>query len=191
VNARIRAGSRLKRFLCFILIGARCLRLPSWVLVPQIEDHWVIWPSFFCQMDIKLKRLELEVSSSSKLRMCMYSYILSPDIVLWIKGTLYTSVADTVTRVFNENLRLHSQERRELFAEQNRNQSCENLAVLAGSSRSAVWDSERNQPQFEDLNFSLLALSNRAHPESYASPQRRAVVARWMFQNYLSTTDAI
>jgi hypothetical protein len=34
VSARIRAGSRFKRFLCFVLIDVRCLRLP------QVADHW-------------------------------------------------------------------------------------------------------------------------------------------------------
>jgi hypothetical protein len=45
--ARIRAGSRFKRFLCFVLIAERCFRvplrcsrIPPGVLVPQIEDHY-------------------------------------------------------------------------------------------------------------------------------------------------------
>jgi hypothetical protein len=35
VSARIRARSRLKRLLCFVLIDVRCLR------VPQVEDHCI------------------------------------------------------------------------------------------------------------------------------------------------------
>jgi hypothetical protein len=45
-SARIRAGSRSKRFLCFILIDVRCFRLPSKMSsrtprenVPQVEDN--------------------------------------------------------------------------------------------------------------------------------------------------------
>jgi hypothetical protein len=34
VSARIRAGSRFKRILCFVLIDVRCSR------VVQVEDHW-------------------------------------------------------------------------------------------------------------------------------------------------------
>jgi hypothetical protein len=34
VSARIRAGSSFKRFLPFVLIGIRCVR------VPQVENHW-------------------------------------------------------------------------------------------------------------------------------------------------------
>jgi hypothetical protein len=36
VSARIRAGSRFKRFLCFVLIDVR------WFRVPQVEDHWCV-----------------------------------------------------------------------------------------------------------------------------------------------------
>jgi hypothetical protein len=46
VSARIRAGSRFKRFLCSVLIDVRCfsysltrLRVPSRVRIPQVEDH--------------------------------------------------------------------------------------------------------------------------------------------------------
>jgi hypothetical protein len=38
----IRAGSRFKRFLCFVLINVRCFRVPPGVRVPQVEDHWKI-----------------------------------------------------------------------------------------------------------------------------------------------------
>jgi hypothetical protein len=37
VSARIRAGSRFKRFLCFILIDVRCFRVLSGVRVPQLK----------------------------------------------------------------------------------------------------------------------------------------------------------
>jgi hypothetical protein len=39
VSARIRAGSRFKRFLCLVLIYVRCFRVPPWVRVTQVEDH--------------------------------------------------------------------------------------------------------------------------------------------------------
>jgi hypothetical protein len=39
VNARIRAGSRFKRFLWFVLIDVRCFRVPPGIRVPQVEDH--------------------------------------------------------------------------------------------------------------------------------------------------------
>jgi hypothetical protein len=34
LSVRIRAGSRFKRFLCFVWIDVRCFR------VPQVQDHW-------------------------------------------------------------------------------------------------------------------------------------------------------
>jgi hypothetical protein len=39
VSARIRAGSRSKRFLCFVLVDVRCLR------IPHVEDHCSVEPS--------------------------------------------------------------------------------------------------------------------------------------------------
>jgi hypothetical protein len=39
VSARIRAGSKFKRFLCFVLIDVRCFRLRPGVSVFQDEDH--------------------------------------------------------------------------------------------------------------------------------------------------------
>jgi hypothetical protein len=41
VSASIRAGSRSKRFLCFVLIDVRCVRVPSGVHIPRLtNDHW-------------------------------------------------------------------------------------------------------------------------------------------------------
>jgi hypothetical protein len=39
VSVRIRAGSRFKQFLCFVLIDVRYLRVLPGVHVPQTEDH--------------------------------------------------------------------------------------------------------------------------------------------------------
>jgi hypothetical protein len=39
VSARIRAGSKFERFLCFALIDVRCLRVPPGIRVPQVGDH--------------------------------------------------------------------------------------------------------------------------------------------------------
>jgi hypothetical protein len=39
VSARIRDGTRLKPFLCFVLIDVRCLRVPPGVCVTEAEDH--------------------------------------------------------------------------------------------------------------------------------------------------------
>jgi hypothetical protein len=39
VCARIRAGSRFKRFLCFVSIHVRCLPVTVVVRVPPVEDH--------------------------------------------------------------------------------------------------------------------------------------------------------
>jgi hypothetical protein len=40
VNARIRAGSSFKWFLCLGLIDVRCFRLPLGVRIPQVEGVW-------------------------------------------------------------------------------------------------------------------------------------------------------
>jgi hypothetical protein len=41
VSAKIRASSRFKRFLCFVLIDVRCFRvLPKMSSILQVEDHW-------------------------------------------------------------------------------------------------------------------------------------------------------
>jgi hypothetical protein len=47
VNEKIRAGSRFKRVLCFVLIEIRYSLIPSemsspapGVRVPKVEDHW-------------------------------------------------------------------------------------------------------------------------------------------------------
>jgi hypothetical protein len=39
VSARIRAGSRFKRFLCFVLIDVRCFRVPPGICAAQVEQH--------------------------------------------------------------------------------------------------------------------------------------------------------
>jgi hypothetical protein len=39
LSARIRAGSRFKRFLCFGLVGVRQFRIPPGVCELQVEDH--------------------------------------------------------------------------------------------------------------------------------------------------------
>jgi hypothetical protein len=50
LSARIRAGSRFKRFLCSVFeYSSRCLCVPSGVRVPHVEYHWfslcylVVW----------------------------------------------------------------------------------------------------------------------------------------------------
>jgi hypothetical protein len=121
----------------------------------ELFDHFV------CQIHIKPKRLEPEASSSSKLRMCRY--ILSPDMVLWMKGTLSIRVrltpssTKTFVCILKKDVNCSSS--------RTRKQSWENSAVLAGSSRGVVWSSERNKPQ-----FSLLALSNRAPSYKLCKP---------------------
>jgi hypothetical protein len=37
LSARIRAGSRFKQFLCFVLIGVRCLLLPPVYAYPRLK----------------------------------------------------------------------------------------------------------------------------------------------------------
>jgi hypothetical protein len=39
LSLRIGAGSRFNRFLCFVLIDIKCLRVPLWVHVTRIEDN--------------------------------------------------------------------------------------------------------------------------------------------------------
>jgi hypothetical protein len=41
LSTRIRADSRFKRLQCFILIDISCLRVPTGLRVPQVEDHWL------------------------------------------------------------------------------------------------------------------------------------------------------
>jgi hypothetical protein len=49
LSARIRAGSRLNRFLCFVLIDARCFRVIakmfSGISILQVEDQWFTLPT--------------------------------------------------------------------------------------------------------------------------------------------------
>jgi hypothetical protein len=40
LGPRIGAGSRFKRFLCFVLIDVRCLSVPPEVCVPHVIDHY-------------------------------------------------------------------------------------------------------------------------------------------------------
>jgi hypothetical protein len=40
LGARVRAGSRLRRFICFVLIDVRCLLVPLEVCVPHVKDHY-------------------------------------------------------------------------------------------------------------------------------------------------------
>jgi hypothetical protein len=40
MSARIRTGSRLKRFLCFVLIDVRYLSVPSGIRLSQVQYHW-------------------------------------------------------------------------------------------------------------------------------------------------------
>jgi hypothetical protein len=47
MSARIRAGSRFKRFLRFVLIDVRCFHVSPWVRVPQVEDHCSKSPNLF------------------------------------------------------------------------------------------------------------------------------------------------
>jgi hypothetical protein len=47
LSARIRSGSRAKRYLCFVLTDVRCLRVLPGVRLSQVEDHcyrlWSCW----------------------------------------------------------------------------------------------------------------------------------------------------
>jgi hypothetical protein len=52
LSARIRAGSRFKRFMCFALIDILCFRLPPEVGVHQVEDHWSIAPRLIMNGDL-------------------------------------------------------------------------------------------------------------------------------------------